>query len=148
MYSELFPCTTKLTDLKFRPVGLILSGGPYSVYDEAVGQLLAPSFSFQIYFTSFHDAWLQKQQLEFHHCPAIAVCLVGFLGRAPACPNAMSGSAGDIKNGLGRHTSGCAVWSGILCCNKSFTAPNRTDIVVVNGTSAMPPSPGVMSTTS
>jgi GMP synthase-like glutamine amidotransferase len=56
VYSELFPCTTKLADLEFRPVGLILSGGPYSVYDEAVGQLLVRSFSFQFCPTSFHDA--------------------------------------------------------------------------------------------
>jgi GMP synthase (glutamine-hydrolysing) len=30
----MLPCTAKLSDLKFRPVGLILGGGPYSVYDE------------------------------------------------------------------------------------------------------------------
>lgn len=34
VYSEMLPCTAKLSDLKFKPVGLILGGGPYSVYDE------------------------------------------------------------------------------------------------------------------
>ena len=34
VYSEMLPCTTKLSELKFKPVGLILGGGPYSVYDE------------------------------------------------------------------------------------------------------------------
>ncbi|ROV94589.1 hypothetical protein VPNG_09190 [Cytospora leucostoma] len=34
IYSEMLPCTTKLSEVKFKPVGLILGGGPYSVYDE------------------------------------------------------------------------------------------------------------------
>ncbi len=29
----MLPCTTKLSELSFRPKGIILSGGPYSVYD-------------------------------------------------------------------------------------------------------------------
>ncbi|EED14082.1 GMP synthase [Talaromyces stipitatus ATCC 10500] len=33
VYSEMLPCTTKLGDLAFKPKGIILSGGPYSVYD-------------------------------------------------------------------------------------------------------------------
>ncbi|KAL9596762.1 MAG: hypothetical protein Q9219_005587 [cf. Caloplaca sp. 3 TL-2023] len=33
VYSELLPCTQKISDLNFRPKGVILSGGPYSVYD-------------------------------------------------------------------------------------------------------------------
>lgn len=27
----MLPCTTKIADLPFKPVGVILSGGPYSV---------------------------------------------------------------------------------------------------------------------
>lgn len=34
VYSELLPCTTRLAELRFKPAGLILSGGPYSVYDD------------------------------------------------------------------------------------------------------------------
>lgn len=30
----MLPCTAKLSELKFKPVGLILGGGPYSVYDK------------------------------------------------------------------------------------------------------------------
>ncbi|KAL8750850.1 MAG: hypothetical protein Q9199_006809 [Rusavskia elegans] len=33
IYSELLPCTQRIADLPFRPKGVILSGGPYSVYD-------------------------------------------------------------------------------------------------------------------
>lgn len=34
VYAELMPCTQKMKDLKFKPKGIILSGSPYSVYDE------------------------------------------------------------------------------------------------------------------
>ncbi|PKY02782.1 GMP synthase [Aspergillus campestris IBT 28561] len=34
VYSEMLPCTQKLADLHFKPKGIILSGGPYSVYEE------------------------------------------------------------------------------------------------------------------
>jgi GMP synthase (glutamine-hydrolysing) len=33
VYSEMYPCTKKLSELDFKPVGIILSGGPYSVYE-------------------------------------------------------------------------------------------------------------------
>ena len=32
VYSEMLPCTQKLSELSFQPKGVILSGGPYSVY--------------------------------------------------------------------------------------------------------------------
>jgi GMP synthase (glutamine-hydrolysing) len=32
VYSEMLPCTQKLADLEWKPKGVILSGGPYSVY--------------------------------------------------------------------------------------------------------------------
>jgi GMP synthase (glutamine-hydrolysing) len=34
IYAEMLPCTQKLSDLSWSPVGIILSGGPYSVYEE------------------------------------------------------------------------------------------------------------------
>lgn len=34
VYSEMLPCTQKLADLGWKPVGVILSGGPYSVYED------------------------------------------------------------------------------------------------------------------
>ncbi|KZS92547.1 GMP synthase [Sistotremastrum niveocremeum HHB9708] len=34
VYAELLPCTQKIKDLKWKPKGIILSGSPYSVYDD------------------------------------------------------------------------------------------------------------------
>ncbi|CEN59456.1 Putative GMP synthase [Aspergillus calidoustus] len=34
VYSEMLPCTQKLADLGWKPKGIILSGGPYSVYED------------------------------------------------------------------------------------------------------------------
>lgn len=34
VYAEMLPCTQKIADLPFKPVGVILSGGPYSVFDD------------------------------------------------------------------------------------------------------------------
>ncbi|KAI1433003.1 GMP synthase [Xylaria sp. CBS 124048] len=34
VYAEMLPCTTKLADLDWTPVGIVLSGGPSSVYDD------------------------------------------------------------------------------------------------------------------
>ncbi|KAH0440498.1 hypothetical protein CcaCcLH18_02522 [Colletotrichum camelliae] len=34
VYAEMLPCNTKLADLPFKPVGIVFSGGPASVYDE------------------------------------------------------------------------------------------------------------------
>lgn len=33
VYSEMLPCNTKLSELSWSPKGIILSGGPYSVYE-------------------------------------------------------------------------------------------------------------------
>ena len=34
VFSEMLPCTQKISELNFTPKGIILSGGPYSVYEE------------------------------------------------------------------------------------------------------------------
>ncbi|GME68760.1 unnamed protein product [Ambrosiozyma monospora] len=34
VYAEMLPCTQKISELPFKPTGVILSGGPFSVYEE------------------------------------------------------------------------------------------------------------------
>ena len=34
VYAEMLPCTQKIAELSWKPKGIILSGGPYSVYAE------------------------------------------------------------------------------------------------------------------
>ncbi|ODQ82622.1 hypothetical protein BABINDRAFT_159174 [Babjeviella inositovora NRRL Y-12698] len=34
VYTEMLPCTQKISELSWKPKGIILSGGPYSVYEE------------------------------------------------------------------------------------------------------------------
>lgn len=34
VYAEMLPCTQKISELPFTPKGVILSGSPYSVYDD------------------------------------------------------------------------------------------------------------------
>ncbi|GAM90151.1 hypothetical protein ANO11243_081910 [Dothideomycetidae sp. 11243] len=34
IYSEMLPCTQKISELDWKPVGVILSGGPFSVYEK------------------------------------------------------------------------------------------------------------------
>ncbi|PSR99355.1 hypothetical protein BD289DRAFT_361231 [Coniella lustricola] len=48
VYSEMQPCTTKLSEIKFKPVGLILGGGPYSVYDADAPHVDPAYFDLQI----------------------------------------------------------------------------------------------------
>jgi GMP synthase (glutamine-hydrolysing) len=33
IYSELLPCTQNIAELSWKPKGVVLSGGPYSVYE-------------------------------------------------------------------------------------------------------------------
>ncbi|EEU36184.1 uncharacterized protein NECHADRAFT_97500 [Fusarium vanettenii 77-13-4] len=43
VYAEMLPCTTKLADLTWKPKGIVLSGGPSSVYDEGSPQDVDPA---------------------------------------------------------------------------------------------------------
>ena len=33
VFAEMLPCTQKISELAYKPKGVILSGSPYSVYD-------------------------------------------------------------------------------------------------------------------
>jgi GMP synthase (glutamine-hydrolysing) len=69
VYSEMLPCTQKLSELNFKPKGVILSGGPYSVYaadaphvDPAVFELDVPILG----------VCYGMQELAWHHGKGVA----------------------------------------------------------------------------
>ncbi|TDL19949.1 GMP synthase [Rickenella mellea] len=48
VYAELLPCTQKIKDLKWKPKGIILSGSPYSVYDNDAPHVDPEVFSLDV----------------------------------------------------------------------------------------------------
>lgn len=48
VYSEMLPCTQKIADLSWKPKGVILSGGPYSVYETDAPHLDPAVFDLEV----------------------------------------------------------------------------------------------------
>jgi GMP synthase (glutamine-hydrolysing) len=48
IYSEMLPCTQKISDLNWKPKGIILSGGPYSVYEPGAPHVDPAVFELEI----------------------------------------------------------------------------------------------------
>jgi GMP synthase (glutamine-hydrolysing) len=48
VYSEMLPCTQKIADLSWKPKGVILSGGPYSVYEADAPHLDSAVFDLDV----------------------------------------------------------------------------------------------------
>lgn len=48
VYSEMLPCTQKILELDWKPKGVILSGGPYSVYEQDAPHIDPALFDLQV----------------------------------------------------------------------------------------------------
>lgn len=48
VYCEMLPCTQRLSELAWKPQGIILSGGPYSVYEDAAPHVDPAVFEFGV----------------------------------------------------------------------------------------------------
>ena len=64
VYSELQPCTKPLDELNFTPKGIILSGGPYSVYDEGAPHVDAAVFDLDV---PILGICYGLQEIAWHH---------------------------------------------------------------------------------
>ncbi len=64
IYSEMLPCTQKVKDLAFTPKGVILSGGPYSVYASDAPHVDPEVFSLNV---PILGICYGLQELAWHH---------------------------------------------------------------------------------
>lgn len=64
IYSELQACTYKLADLPYKPKGIILSGGPYSVYDDGAPHVDPAVFELDV---PILGICYGLQELAWHH---------------------------------------------------------------------------------
>lgn len=69
VYSEMLPCTQKLRDLDFTPKGIILSGGPYSVYSEDAPHVDEEVFKLDV---PILGICYGLQELAWHHGKGVA----------------------------------------------------------------------------
>ncbi|KAK7414112.1 GMP synthase (glutamine-hydrolyzing), partial [Neonectria punicea] len=63
IYAEMLPCTTKLADLTWKPKGVVLSGGPSSVYDEGSPRETSPLHI--LVFRSSVSAMVARQEIAW-----------------------------------------------------------------------------------
>lgn len=64
IYSEMLPCTQKISDLGWHPKGIILSGGPYSVYETNAPHVDPAVFDLE---TPILGICYGLQEISWHH---------------------------------------------------------------------------------
>ncbi|KAI7370296.1 GMP synthase [Hortaea werneckii] len=69
VYSEMLPCTQKLAELSWKPKGVILSGGPYSVYEDGAPHVDPEVFKLDV---PILGVCYGLQELAWHHGKNVA----------------------------------------------------------------------------
>ncbi|KAG1834959.1 hypothetical protein DFJ58DRAFT_868473 [Suillus subalutaceus] len=71
VYAELIHCTSKLADLKFKPTGIILSGYPYSAYDDDAPHVYPGIYTLGVPILGMRYAF---QEICWNHKGRVAKC--------------------------------------------------------------------------
>lgn len=79
VYSEMLPCTQRLSELSWKPHGIILSGGPYSVYQADAPHVDPAIFELGI---PILGICYGLQELAWHHGKAVVAGEKGEYGHA------------------------------------------------------------------
>jgi GMP synthase (glutamine-hydrolysing) len=93
IYSELLPCTQKLSELDWTPKGVILSGGPYSVYAEDAPHVDPEVFKLHV---PILGICYGLQELAWHHGKNVAAGEKREYGRASVKVQKHSSSSAHI----------------------------------------------------
>ena len=68
VYCEMLPCTQQMSDLPWKPQGIILSGGPYSVYEDAAPHVDPAVFELGV---PILGICYGLQEMAWHHGKAV-----------------------------------------------------------------------------
>ncbi|CAG8583333.1 6046_t:CDS:2 [Paraglomus occultum] len=71
VYCEMLPCTQKIKELHFKPKGIILSGSPYSVYDEDAPRVDPDVFTLGI---PVLGICYGLQEIAWNHSGSVVAC--------------------------------------------------------------------------
>ena len=107
VYSELLPCTQKLSELSWRPKGVILSGGPYSVYDQGAPHVDPAVFDLDV---PILGICYGLQEIAWHHGKQVIADEKREYGHAVVDVQKHPEKPGHIDSLFGDWTDGFQVW--------------------------------------
>ena len=94
IYSEMLPCTQRLSDLSWKPHGIILSGGPYSVYEAAAPHVDPAVFKLGI---PILGICYGLQEIAWHHGKAVIAGEKREYGQADLQLEKLEGKASHVS---------------------------------------------------
>lgn len=131
VYSEMLPCTQKLSELSWKPTGIVLSGGPYSVYDPAAPHVDPAVFELGV---PILGICYGLQELAWHHGKNVLAGEKREYGPAQLHYETYSGSKAHVNQLFAGIEDGMEVWMS----HGDKLAGLPTDFVVIAKTSNAP----------
>jgi len=131
VYSEMLPCTQKLADLSWKPTGIVLSGGPYSVYDPSAPHVDPAFFELGV---PILGICYGLQELAWHHGKNVLAGEKREYGPARLHYETYSGAKEHVNSLFADIEDGMEVWMS----HGDKLAGLPTDFVVIAKTSNAP----------